>query len=173
MNTNQFPIFIENTATTSTWFTSLIANATNTFSVIINILNSCIQNWIKFSFWISKYVNLISYLSCCRLVSHFNWCICKRCTKLNDCQVIFISFEESFTVPVFYIIFTEFDVWSALVRNCINIVITFNIISYLTIIAIWNIFDKVMRNRQNEIFPDNDTTTKPCSAFNFDSRTVV
>ena len=173
MNTNQFPIFIENATTTGTWFASLIANSTNTFSVIINILNSCIQNRIKLSFWISKYMDLISYLSCCRLVSHLNRCICKRCTKLNDSQVIFISFEESFTIPVFHIIFTEFDVWSPFVRNCIDISITLNIISYLTIITIWNIFDKVMRNRQNEIFPDNDTTTEPCSTFNFDSRTVV
>ena len=173
MNTNQFPIFIENAATTGTWFTSLIANATNTFSVIINVLNSCIQNRIKFAFWIAKYMNLISYLSCRRLISHFNRRICERCTKLNDCQVIFIPFEESFTIPVFHIIFTEFNVWCPLIRNCVNIFITFNIISYLTIIAIRNIFDKVMRNRQNEIFPDNDTTTEPSRAFNFDSRTVV
>ena len=147
MDTNQFPIFIENTATTGTWFTSLIANSTDTFSVIINILNGSIQNWIKLSFWISKYMNLISYLSCCRLLSHFNRCICKRCTKLNNCQIIFISFEEPFTIPVFHIILTEFDVRCPFVRNCIAISITLNIISYLTIITIWNIFDKVMRNR--------------------------
>ena len=147
MDTNQFPIFIENTATTGTWFTSLIANSTNTFSVIVNVLNPCIQNRIKFSFWIAKYMDLISYLSCCRLLSHFNGSICKRCTKLNNCQVIFIAFEEAFTVPVFYIILTKFDIWCSFVRNCIDISITLNIISYLTIITIWNIFDKVMRNR--------------------------